>query len=54
MSMQGSRKTFWRQPCTAAAPQEDLAGALREQEGDVPAAVALYLRGSAPGRAAQV
>lgn len=38
----------------APRPQEDRAGAVKEREGDVAGAVALYLSGGAPGRAAQV
>ncbi|KAI8469208.1 MAG: intraflagellar protein IFT172 [Monoraphidium minutum] len=36
-----------------ATGQEDRAGAIKEREGDLPAAIALYLRGGAPARAAQ-
>ncbi|GBF87714.1 intraflagellar transport protein [Raphidocelis subcapitata] len=36
-----------------ATDQADRAGAIKEREGDVPAAIALHLRGGAPARAAQ-
>ena len=42
-----------REPHHPKSPQADRAGAIKEREGDVPAAIALYLKGGAPARAAQ-